>query len=110
MHGTDAFSQPWMKATQDLQHADQLPSARALQTMQRVHAGEHASFALAASDRVREDLLAQPLNVTEREAAAQRAERSLREQAAIEARDQGPDGLTFEAYRQQFLDPARLVV
>lgn len=110
VHGTDAFTQAWTQATQDLQHPERLPSARVLQAMQSRHAGEHAAYALAASDRVREALLAQPLSDAERELARQRAERSLREQAEIEARDRGPDGLTFEAYRLQFLDPARLVV
>ena len=106
VHATDAFTQAWRQATQDLQQTDNLPSARALQAMQRLHAGEHAAFGLAASDRVREALLAQPLTPAEREAAVLRANRSLQEQAEIEARDR----LTFEAYRQQFLDPARLVV
>ncbi len=110
VHATDAFSQAWRKATHDLQHPDELPSARVLRAMQRDHAGEHAAFALAASDRVRDALLAQPLSAAEETAARQRAERSWHEQADIEAADQGPAGLTFEAYRQQFLDPARLVV
>ena len=106
----EAFTQAWLKATQDLQHHDNLPSARALQTMQRLHGGEHAAFGLAASDRVRAALLAQPLTAAEREAALLRVNRSWQEQADIEAADHGPGGLTFEAYRQQFLDPARLVV
>ena len=110
VHGTEAFTQAWLKATQDLNNTDKLPSARALHAMQRLHAGEHAAFGLAASDRVRQALLAQPLSAAEREAAALRADRSRQAQAEIEAQDQGPGGLTFEAYRQQFLDPARLVV
>ena len=110
VHATDAFTRSWTQATQDLNNTDNLPSARALQAMQRLHGGEHAAFGLAASDRVREALLAQPLTAAEREAAVLRAHRSLQEQADIEAADQGPGGLTFEAYRQQFLDPARLVV
>lgn len=113
VHGSQArgsFTEAWLQAARDLQRTDKLPSARALQAMQRLHAGEHAAHALAASDRTRAALLSQPLSALEREAARQRAERSWREQAEIEARDQGPGGLTFEAYRQQFLDPARLVV
>ncbi len=106
VHHTDAFSQAWRKATQDLQQADHLPSARALQAMRQLHAGEHAAFGLAASERVGQALLAQPLSAAEREAALLRANRSWQAQAEIEATDR----LTFEAYRQQFLDPARLVV
>jgi len=106
VHQGDAFTQAWLKATQDLQQTEHLPSARALQAMQQLHAGEHAAFGLAASDRVREALLAQPLSADEREAALLRANRSWQAQAEIEATDR----LTFEAYRQQFLDPARLVV
>jgi len=106
VHATDTFTQAWLRATQDLQHNEHLPSARALQAMQQLHAGEHAAFGLAASDRVREALLAQPLSADEREAALLRVNRSWQAQAEIEAADR----LTFEAYRQQFLDPARLVV
>lgn len=109
-HASDGFSQAWLAAEQDLKQMESLPSARVLQAMQGSHAGEHAAFSLAASNRVREALLAHPLSATERDAAMLRAERSLNEQLEIEARDRGAEGLTFEAYRQQFLDPARLVV
>ncbi len=109
-HASDAFSQAWLKAEQDLKQADNLPSARVLQAMERWHAGEHAAFGLAASNSVREALLAQPLTASECETAKLRAERSWTDQAEIEARDRSAEGLAFEAYRQHFLDPARLVV
>lgn len=110
LHGTEVHTQAWRKATHDLAQTDQLPSARVLQGMLRDHAGEHVAYGLAASGRVRDALLAQPLGSAEADAARQRAERSWQAQADLEAADQGPGGLTFEAYRLQFLDPARLVV
>jgi glutamate--cysteine ligase len=105
-HGTRAFSESWTQASIDLQQTSRLPSSRVLHAMRTLHQGEHAGYALAASDRVRAALLAQPLSESEREAASLRANRSWQAQAEIEASDR----LTFEAYRQQFLDPASLVV
>jgi len=105
-HGSTEWSQAWARARAQLQQPQALPSARVLADMREQHAGEHAAFGLARSDRVREALLAQPLPEALAQRMREQAERSLADQRAIDA----AQALPFEAYRQQYLDPAGLLV
>ena len=105
-HGGEAFEASWRQAQAALRAPDTLPSAQVLARMRAHHGGSHADFGLAETDRVRAQLLAQPLPEAQWQQARDAAEASWQAQAEIERADELP----FESYRQQFLDPASLVV
>ncbi|WP_375213361.1 glutamate--cysteine ligase [Aquabacterium sp.] len=107
-HGGDAFAQSWAQAREALRHPERLPSAQVLQAMRAQHGGEHAAFGLAASQRVRAQLLAEPLPTEVLAAMRQQALASLQAQRDIEALDARADALPFALYRQHYLDPASL--
>jgi glutamate--cysteine ligase len=77
-----------------------------LQAIQREHDNSYARFVLTQSRRHRDTICALPLSGSVAERFAQLAEESRREQREIEAADTVP----FEAFRQRYLDPARLTV
>lgn len=107
-HGGHAFVQSWAQAREALCKPGSLPSARALQAMQTQHQGEHAAFGLAASNRVKAELMAEPLPATQVTAMREQAVASLQAQRDIEQADALPDALPFAVYRQHYLDPASL--
>lgn len=108
VHGGEAFAQSWAQAREALRHPERLPSARALQAMRAQHRGEHAAFGLSASARVREALLAEPLSPAVLAEMDRQAQASLAAQRDIEQADALPGALSFERYRQHYLDPASL--
>ena len=79
------------------------PSARMLADLQ-AHDGSYREFVLALSRRHRDTLLALPFPAAEHERFAQLAAASIAEQQTLEA----ADTLSFEEYRRQYLDVARL--
>lgn len=105
-HGGQAYSQSWAQARAAFNQPDSLPSAQVLATMQARHEGRHAAFGLAQSQWAKQTLLAQPLSAQALEAWRAQARESLQEQARIEA----ADTLSFEAFRQAYVDPVGLTV
>lgn len=93
-------------ATAALGQPDQLPSARVLHAMRSDHAGSYTSFVNACAERTRQVLLQQPLSAESRAELARQAQASLQEQQRIEA----ANSLDFEAFREHYLSPQRLVV
>ena len=105
LHATTDYSAAVSLAQYRLEHPEELPSARVLNAIQTQHNGSFAAFVLAQSRALRAQTQAAPL-AAEREAAlrAQSAQ-SVRDQAAIEAADQG----TFDDYLAYYLSPERLL-
>ncbi len=86
-----------------------LPSARALAAMQQGFAGSHAGFVQAQSAHIRQQLLALPWTAAQQQAFEAAAARSVAEQQVLEAADAASDQ-DFEAWRQAYLAPGRLLV
>ena len=107
-HGGEAFAHSWAQAREALRQPERLPSARVLAAMRAQHQGEHAAYGLSASERVRAELLAEPLPVETLAEMARQAQASVMAQRDIEQADALPDALPFELYRQHYLDPASL--
>jgi glutamate--cysteine ligase len=82
------------------------PSARVLQAMEREHGNSYVSFVLAQSRRHRDAICKLPLAAGIAERFARLANESRVRQREIEA----GDAVSFEVYRQKYLDPARLTV
>ena len=82
-----------------------LPSARILEEMERHYDRSYCRFALARSLEHRSVLQSEPLAAAVQERYALMAKESIEKQRAIEA----ADTLSFEAYRQHYLSPERLV-
>jgi glutamate--cysteine ligase len=80
------------------------PSARVLDAMGRDFDGSFIAFVRAQSDRLRAQLLAQPLPPGVAERFARMAEESVVAQQRQEAEDRVP----FEEFLRRYLDPARL--
>ncbi|MFY9458840.1 MAG: glutamate--cysteine ligase, partial [Aquabacterium commune] len=98
----------WAQAREALRQPERLPSARVLAAMRAQHHGEHAAYGLSASERVRAELLAEPLPDAVLTEMARQAQDSVMAQRDIEQADALPDALPFELYRQHYLDPASL--
>ena len=97
--GGRAHREALARAEAALADSSLTPSARVLDTMAREHGNSFPAFALAASKRHREAILAQAFPETLRERFERLAEASLAEQQAIEAAEAMP----FEEYRQRYL-------
>jgi len=93
-------------ATTALRHPERLPSARVLHAMRSDHAGSYTSFVNACSERTRQVLMQQPLSAEIQTDLAHQALVSVQERQRLEA----ADSLGFEAFRQHYLSPQRLVV
>jgi glutamate--cysteine ligase len=105
LHGGSAYSEALAGAMQRVQHPDTLPSARVLDAMARDFHHSHTAFVRAQSDAAHELLSKLPFTPDQAQGFAQEAQRSLARQRDIEAADTQP----FEAWRQQYLDPANLM-
>jgi len=104
-HGNTLYTAALAAAAMGLDQPDTLPSARVLQAMQQDHGGSFAQFALAQSDRIRESMLAQPLDAARQLQFERESAESWDAQRAIEAADTMP----FDVYLKEFLAPHRLV-
>ena len=106
LDGGDAHQMALAAAQSALRDPDSLPSARVLAEMRAQHAGEFIAFGQARSDDSRNRLLALPMGELAARDWAAMAAASLAEQARMEA----ADTLSFEAFRQQYVAPAQLVL
>ena len=106
MDGGDAHQQALAAAQQALQQPATLPSARVLSSLQRFEGHDFMAFGQWRSDQVRDALLALPLPSEAAARWAAVAEVSWADQRRIEA----AETLPFEAFRQQYVAPERLVV
>jgi glutamate--cysteine ligase len=107
-HGGLAFSQSWAQAREALRQPDRLPSARTLKDMRAHHRGEHAVHGMAASEKVRAELLGKALSSELLSDMDDAVQASLVEQRSIEQADTMLGVLPFEQFRQRYLDPASL--
>jgi glutamate--cysteine ligase len=82
------------------------PSARVLQAMEREHGNSYVRFVLTQSRQHREAICKLPLAADVAERFARLAAESRVRQREIEAADK----VSFEVYRQKYLDPSRLTV
>jgi glutamate--cysteine ligase len=93
-------------AARSLMHADGLPSARVLATMERDFDNSYVRFTRAQSVQTRNTLLGLPWTPALQERFEAMARESTREQKRIESEDTMP----FEIYRQEYLAPRRLSI
>ena len=89
-----------------LRAPDTLPSARALATLQQDFGGSYTAFIRAQSEQTRNHLLALPWGVAAQAEFEAMAHESVAQRHAMEA----ADTVDFEAYRQDYLSPQKLVV
>ena len=102
--GGRAYREAWKAASRLLEHADGLPSARVLATMQNDFDNSYVRFTRAQSVQTRNTLFGLPWTPTLQEQFEALASESLRAQKRIESEDTMP----FEIYRQEYLAPRRL--
>jgi glutamate--cysteine ligase len=102
--GGRAYREAWKAASRSLEHAEGLPSARVLATMQNDFDNAYVRFTRAQSVQTRNTLLGLPWTPTLQEQFEALASESLRAQKRIESEDTMP----FEIYRQEYLAPRRL--
>ncbi len=104
--GQDLHAAALARAQASLAAPATLASARVLDTITRDFQGSYTRFIRAASERSRELLIQMDFPAALQSRYEAMAQASLDEQRRIER----SDTLPFEAYRQQFLAPERLVV
>ena len=105
LHSTQAYSAAVAQAIGRLGNPADLPSARVLAHIQSEHDHSFASFVLAQSRALRDTARQTPLNADQEEGLRQQSAQSLRDQAALEAADQG----TFDDYLANYLSADRLL-
>jgi glutamate--cysteine ligase len=105
-HRSTDYSDALAMAHARLAEPDSTPSARVLENMKTAHSNSFVSFVQAQSLQARNALLAKPWSAAEQARFAAMTEKSLADQRAIEL----ADVLDFEAYREQYMSPERLVV
>ena len=103
-HGVSDYSAAVDQALARLEDASLTPSARVLAVTAQ-HENSFVQFVRAQSISTRQALLAQPLTDEVKQQFVKQAAESLAAQKRIEA----ADTLPFEAFRQQYVSPARLV-
>jgi glutamate--cysteine ligase len=74
--------------------------------MRGEHDGSYTGFVKACSERIKQDLTQRPFPAEMQTRFSRLARESVEEQQRIE----GADTVPFEAFRQQYLSPQRLVV
>jgi glutamate--cysteine ligase len=104
--GARAYRDALATAVTALDDPESVPSARVLNEISDVHGSAYTKFGLAHSLAHRETLLRMPFPAAEEARFARMAAASVEEQKKIEARDV----MSFEEYRQWYVDPARLKV
>jgi glutamate--cysteine ligase len=102
--GGRAYRDAWKAASQSLTHADSLPSARVLATMNNDFGKSYVRFTRAQSVQTRNALLGLPWTP----ALQQRFEAMASESVLAQQRIEAEDTMPFETYRQQYLAPERL--
>ena len=102
---TQAYTQAVAHAQHLLDHPEDTPSARVLQSIQNDYQGSFVAFARDQSQKTHAQLLARPLSAPQAAAFAQQSRDSVAEQARIEA----ADTLDFDSYLAQYLSHDKLV-
>ncbi len=105
VHGGELHRQALDRALALLGEPGQLPSARVLSEMATSHDGSYVRFVRARSEQTRQLLLDKPCTASVQAHFRRLAEASIEEQKRIEAADTMP----FEAFRQDYLSPDRLI-
>ncbi len=103
-HGSRDYSAALNAAGAALQQPSQLPSARVLETMAAAHDNSYVRFVRVQSLQTQQALLDLPWSPEQQARFEAMAQASLADQRAIEAADTMP----FEAFRQNYVSPARL--
>ena len=104
--GGSANAEALVAARTLVQAPEQLPSARVLAEMTRLHGGSYVQFIRAQSAATRKRLLALPWT----DAQAARYGAMAAESVAAQQRIEAADTMPFEQYRQAYLSPERLQV
>jgi glutamate--cysteine ligase len=104
-HSSTAHAEALAAARAALDAPDTLPSARALETMQRDFGGSHIGFVRAQSDQTRNHLLGLAWSDEQQQAFEAAASASIARRVALELADKGD----FETFRQAYLAPERLL-
>lgn len=104
-HGGTAYSAALQAARAAVADPQRLPSARVLAAITGEHDGSFLRFVRARSQLAREQILALPWTPAQQVRYERMARESLAQQRAIEA----ADTLPFEAFRQHYVSPERLV-
>ena len=105
-HGSTDYSAALMSAKATHQHPSRLPSARVLEAMAAAHDNSFVRFVSAQSLQTQQALLSLPWSPEQQAQFEAMAQASLQEQTNIEA----ADTQSFEAFRQNYVSPARLGV
>ena len=104
-NGCTDYSAALAAAHQGLADMDTLPSARVLATMKSDFNNSYTAYIRAQSAQTRAHLMSLPWAQEQQARFERMAQASLDQRGAIEAADQ----VDFEAFRQAYLDPSRLV-
>ncbi len=103
-HGSGDYSAALNAAKTTLQQPSLLPSARVLEAMAASHDNSYVRFVRVQSLQTQQTLLGLPWSLEEQARFEAMAQASLQAQKEIEAADTMP----FEAFRQNYVSPARL--
>jgi glutamate--cysteine ligase len=103
-HGSNDYNAALSSAQAALQQPNLLPSARVLETMAAAHDNSFVRFVRVQSLQMQQALLGLPWSPAQQERFEIMAQASLVDQHDIEA----ADTLSFEAFRQNYVSPARL--
>ncbi|MBI5279262.1 MAG: glutamate--cysteine ligase [Burkholderiales bacterium] len=104
VHATSDYGDTLRSAEAMLAEPDLLPSARVLAAMAASHDNSFTAFARTQSEQTKAKLLKLPYAAQLHARMEAAARQSVAEQQAVEA----ADDLPFEAFRQQYISPARL--
>lgn len=102
---TEAYTQAVAHALHLLDHPEDTPSARVLQSIQNDYQGSFVAFARAQSQKTHAQLLSRPLAAQQLAQFVQQSQDSVAAQARIEA----ADTLDFDTYLAQYLSHDKLV-
>jgi glutamate--cysteine ligase len=103
-HSSGDYSAALDAAKTKLQHPSLLPSARVLESMAAEHDNSFVRFVRVQSAQTQQALLGLPWSTEDQARFEAMAQASLQGQQEIEAADAMP----FEAFRQNYVSPARL--
>ncbi|MDR0215100.1 MAG: glutamate--cysteine ligase [Comamonas sp.] len=104
-HGCRDYTAALQQALDRVNGAQITPSAHVLEQLTSAYDNRFIDFMTAQSARARDTLLAMPWTAEQQQRFEQMSDASVAAQAALEA----ADTLTFEEWRQRYMDPASLL-
>ena len=104
-HGTSDYSAALDQALARVQDAQSTPSAHVLKELTGAYDNRFIDFMTTLSAKARDALLAMPWTAEQQARYEQMSQESVTAQQAIEA----ADTMTFEEWRQRYMDPASLL-